>query len=1123
MGQQSSLVTDHAPGRSRLLMTDIVFECTDRIEGAGTSLNLANLCVLEAPGLEDAKNYKLVSASAGCWEVDGFIEIDPATDSMDCILKSDVGEDVGFLHLDVKEVRGAGSSSENELSRKVEMCDEQIDLTMRWKNADTQLESIRVDDDVAAQLNNDAASLWRNFEQTGELPTLNDAISFVRQAVDLTPQGHADLPSRLSNLGGMLCRRFERTGELADLADAITLQQKGVKLTPRGHADLPAMLNNLGVSFTCRFERTGELSDIADAIAAQQKAVELTPHDHGSLPGYLSNLGGSLTRRFERTGELSDIADAIAVQQKAVQLTPQGHPNLPGYLNNLGGSWTCRFERTGELSDIADAIIVRQKAVELTPHGHADLPGRLNNLGNSITSRFERTNELSDIADAITVQQRALELTPQGHANMPGYLTNLAGSFAYRFKRTGGISDITDAIAAQQKAVDLTPQGHAGLPTMLSNLGNFSTRHFQRTGELSDIANAIKVQQKAMEHTPQGHANLPTLLTSLGASFYQRYRSSGKFEDLEEAISCYKTSSISIVNSPRARLDAAQRWSSILRDYHPQSPEIIPAFATALGLVAMVAGLEQTVKGRYTRLGDTSGLALEAAAAACALDRPDKALEWLEQGRCLVWNQLNNLRTPLDDLRIQDEILAQEIANVSQELETAGSSRLQPHVDMSLSEKMSLEGEARAHLELAKKWDALLREARAIPGFGSFLMPRPCSDIMSHLPESGPIIVLNVDQRRCDALALLAGRDEPLHIPLPSFTIDKAKKYRSILDCQLRTRNLRARVVEVTVSIEDQLKLRGIRSAPVAKDGEDLSVHRALRGLWGEVAKPILGALGFSRVDQASGEEPPRLWWCPTGPLSFLPLHAAGLYRGPDAESVFDYVVSSYTPTVTATTDRVKNHHSIDSHALGLFLTSQPHASSASPIPGTTKEVQTIFKRAEESGVRVSKLEGNEMSVATCLDQMQEFSCIHLACHGSQNAAEPLQSRFLFHQGDLELGTIIKSNLKNADLAFLSACQTSTGQEALSDEAVHLAAGMLAAGYRRVIGTMWSIGDAPAQEVATTFYDYLFSHRDEANGPGFDGTLSAVALHHATQQLRLRLDDSEHSLLTWIPFVHFGL
>src|ERR1700722_5675254 len=43
---------------------------------------------------------------------------------------------------------------------------------------------------------------------------------------------------------------------------------------------------------------------------------------------------------------------------------------------------------------------------------------------------------------------------------------------------------------------------------------------------------------------------------------------------------------------------------------------------------------------------------------------------------------------------------------------------------------------------------------------------------------------------------------------------------------------------------------------------------------------------------------PCRLWWCPTGPFSFLPIHAAGIYDTKGTESVFDYVVSSYTPSL---------------------------------------------------------------------------------------------------------------------------------------------------------------------------------------------------------------------------------
>jgi CHAT domain-containing protein len=241
-----------------------------------------------------------------------------------------------------------------------------------------------------------------------------------------------------------------------------------------------------------------------------------------------------------------------------------------------------------------------------------------------------------------------------------------------------------------------------------------------------------------------------------------------------------------------------------------------------------------------------------------------------------------------------------------------------------------------------------------------------------------------------------------------------------------------------------------------------------------------------------------------------------------------DYAVSSYTPTITSLTDRVMDSRPISPNVSGLFLTCQPKAPGAGQIPGTVEEIEGVYAKAAQAGGRVLKLVGDEVTVGECLKHLEEFTSVHFACHASQNAADPLHSKFLFHKGSLDLGTIIQRNLKNADLAFLSACQTSTGDAQLSNESVHLAAGMLAAGYRRVVATMWSIEDRHAIDVANDFYDYLFSHsKAEAEGGrrrqcGLDGTISAFALHEAILRLRARLDNSSASLLSWVPYVHFG-
>jgi CHAT domain-containing protein len=105
------------------------------------------------------------------------------------------------------------------------------------------------------------------------------------------------------------------------------------------------------------------------------------------------------------------------------------------------------------------------------------------------------------------------------------------------------------------------------------------------------------------------------------------------------------------------------------------------------------------------------------------------------------------------------------------------------------------------------------------------------------------------------------------------------------------------------------------------------------------------------------------------------------------------------------------------------------------------------------SSLNIHSLPGELAMVDCVLEGMEERSWVHLACHAVQHSSSPTQSAFCLHNGDLTLSKIITKSFRNADFAFLSACQTATGDENLPDEAVHLAAGMLAAGYRSVIAT----------------------------------------------------------------------
>ncbi|MEI5098367.1 CHAT domain-containing protein [Streptomyces sp. PmtG] len=97
--------------------------------------------------------------------------------------------------------------------------------------------------------------------------------------------------------------------------------------------------------------------------------------------------------------------------------------------------------------------------------------------------------------------------------------------------------------------------------------------------------------------------------------------------------------------------------------------------------------------------------------------------------------------------------------------------------------------------------------------------------------------------------------------------------------------------------------------------------------------------------------------------------------------------------------------------------------------------------------------------------------------------------------------------------AFLSACETSSVGIALPDEAVTTTAALHYAGYDNVIGTLWSVYDGTATEIAKQVYGRLIGKEP------FSSDLVARALHEA---VRAQRELAPRSPDIWAPFLHVG-
>lgn len=262
----------------------------------------------------------------------------------------------------------------------------------------------------------------------------------------------------------------------------------------------------------------------------------------------------------------------------------------------------------------------------------------------------------------------------------------------------------------------------------------------------------------------------------------------------------------------------------------------------------------------------------------------------------------------------------------------------------------------------------------------------------------------------------------------------------------------------------------------------------------------------------------PHITWCPTGPLTQLPLHAAGIYTEPDGPRVFNHIVSSYTSSLIAlsrSSDMIKRQESNPS----VLVVTQPATPGKTPLPGTVDEGHRIQQLLADSHIAGQVLNDDQATASAVSAVIAQYPWVHLACHGSQHPSDATQSAFHLYDGPLSLADLMRTTSDDAELAFLSACQTATGDENNPEESVHLAAGMLAVGFKGVVATMWSIGDAVAPVVVEAYYRRLIQLRTSGTVPNGQ-TGAAYALHEATNVLRKKVGES--NFVQWAPFIHFG-
>jgi CHAT domain-containing protein len=115
-----------------------------------------------------------------------------------------------------------------------------------------------------------------------------------------------------------------------------------------------------------------------------------------------------------------------------------------------------------------------------------------------------------------------------------------------------------------------------------------------------------------------------------------------------------------------------------------------------------------------------------------------------------------------------------------------------------------------------------------------------------------------------------------------------------------------------------------------------------------------------------------------------------------------------------------------------------------SDLPSTTAEASTVGATIP-AGALLSSLPtedvlgpGDQITASALLASLTEANILHLACHGYQDAENPLLSGFVMSDEILTIERLMPVPLPRAFMAFLSACETAKGDK------VSFGAGLLA-------------------------------------------------------------------------------
>ena len=661
------------------------------------------------------------------------------------------------------------------------------------------------------------------------------SIKHLQEAIIEAPTEEPIYADLLEKLGSALMDKYYTKGGDENIKLAVQYIEFSVKSFPAGDERIPRTQKQLAKAHYLRYSLARDIGDLNQAQDLLKQALGAIQPTDPQLYEFHDTLATVYQSFFTEFGDLSYISLALDHYKLAMAGIGHNRIHLCQYEQNIAHCYGFRFGRLGDPRDLDLGIQYSRQSLQHESANPSISSSAKHILSGLLFLKFEQYNDIADLESAIELEVDALNGLEKTNPSRPMWMYDLVRFLLCYHSQTKDTTYLEAALLLmKEKNLKMADENYQLSPEYLYTSAIIEEKLWRVDGKFDRIYACIEQCNLTINCIRTDDLVLPILYQFMGESFSRMYAHSqvvnsgsvseevSAVEDAYCALYYYRASVTSPVVTPTDCFFSAVWWANFAESLNLN--EALTAYHFALATLPNILWIGNSLGDRHDSIVkfNIPNLVSHAVAAALKFNDIKCAVEFMEQGLAITYQQMLELRDEPTQLMEKHHEMGLEFQQISLKLQEISDPERTIKQDY--------------HSLVIRQKD-LIQKIRTLPGFEDFFLPKSFKEL-SKAAEYGPVVLLNASHEGSHAIILLPSTYESsantLSVPLPDATIANLQDYHEKLKKALGLHKIYVR------EGDKPEKERYAKPSPLILAKSSLKYFTALLSwLWKAIVKPV--------------------------------------------------------------------------------------------------------------------------------------------------------------------------------------------------------------------------------------------------------------------------------------------